>query len=574
MAVYRLWILSGAVFAGVALLICSPWLLERWRRLRPVVRCLVLSVLAHIGLLCLLTGWRRPDLPSHRPSRVRLVVSGNPYWTLPDETVESEAITPPATVDSPVDPPADPEPLAPVPSPAPSQLPEPVPPLSEDTPQANTAPEADGNLSPAEVESVAPSDAPRGPEPAPQLDPPLTASAGDGPMAVAQAPAPASLGNPTDLTVRETRDAASPLYRARLAEDKLAWVEQTGGDAQTEAAVQLALAWMARVQQADGRWDPAQFGGGSARDEPGADRFQAGLRAETGITGLALLAFLASGSTTQSGSYQATVARGVDFLVSQQATDGSLAGRHAGHVEAMYCHAMALLALSEAYGMTGDRRLEEPVRRAVAFTRSMQHPSTGGWRYRRGDLGDTSQLGWQLMSLFSASQSGIAVDEGVFRRAGVFLGHVSSGRSGGLASYQFGQPSSRPMTAEALLCRLVLGRCDEHQAREATAYLLEELPGGGGETNFYYWYYGSLALYQIQGTAWERWNAALKSVLVGSQRRSGDLAGSWDPRCRWGPYGGRVYSTALATLSLEVYYRYLPFTNRLAHWTARQPQFR
>ena len=39
---------------------------------------------------------------------------------------------------------------------------------------------------------------------------------------------------------------------------------------------------------------------------------------------------------------------------------------------------------------------------------------------------------------------------------------------------------------------------------------------------------------------------------------AGDLEGSCDTRCRWGEQGGRVYTTALATLTLEVYYRYLP----------------
>ena len=30
------------------------------------------------------------------------------------------------------------------------------------------------------------------------------------------------------------------------------------------------------------------------------------------------------------------------------------------------------------------------------------------------------------------------------------------------------------------------------------------------------------------------------------------------PNTVWGGYGGRVYTTAMATLCLEVYYRYLP----------------
>jgi hypothetical protein len=41
---------------------------------------------------------------------------------------------------------------------------------------------------------------------------------------------------------------------------------------------------------------------------------------------------------------------------------------------------------------------------------------------------------------------------------------------------------------------------------------------------------------------------------VDSQRQDGDEKGSWDPgACPWGSVGGRVYSTALMALCLEVY---------------------
>ena len=65
-------------------------------------------------------------------------------------------------------------------------------------------------------------------------------------------------------------------------------------------------------------------------------------------------------------------------------------------------------------------------------------------------------------------------------------------------------------------------------------------------------------MYQLRGIHWERWNDSLQATLLDSQRRDGPLAGSWDHDTVWGGYGGRVYSTALATLCLEVYYRFLP----------------
>jgi hypothetical protein len=65
-------------------------------------------------------------------------------------------------------------------------------------------------------------------------------------------------------------------------------------------------------------------------------------------------------------------------------------------------------------------------------------------------------------------------------------------------------------------------------------------------------------MYQYGGEPWNRWNTAMRDVLVRIQRRGGELAGSWDPDGPWGSVGGRVYSTALSLMCLEVYYRFLP----------------
>ncbi len=114
------------------------------------------------------------------------------------------------------------------------------------------------------------------------------------------------------------------------------------------------------------------------------------------------------------------------------------------------------------------------------------------------------------------------------------------------------------MTAEALTCRQFLGMPPASATGlEAGDYILGQLPGEG-QANFYYWYYATIGMYQLQGTHWDRWNKALRATLVQSQRSSGPLAGSWDPNTVWGGYGGRVYTTALGTLCLEVYYRFLP----------------
>jgi hypothetical protein len=94
--------------------------------------------------------------------------------------------------------------------------------------------------------------------------------------------------------------------------------------------------------------------------------------------------------------------------------------------------------------------------------------------------------------------------------------------------------------------------------REAKAMILNHLPGSE-QDNVYFWYYATLALFQLQDTDWRTWNQALKKRLLETQIPAyRDEAGSWDPDPIWGGYGGRVYSTAMSCLCLEVYYRYLP----------------
>lgn len=350
------------------------------------------------------------------------------------------------------------------------------------------------------------------------------------------------------------------VYRMRVAPNRSQLSQRLGATPELETAVKAALQWLADNQEKDGRWNVRRYGGGRELYEAGRDREGAGAQADTGVTGLALLAFAASGHTHQDGSQRAAVRRGLDYLLSVQAENGSLGGE-ARMYEFMYCHGMATLALSELAAMTGDERLRRPVARAIAYTLAAQDPSGGGWRYRAREAGDTSQLGWQLMALKSADLAGIAVPETAWRGARRFLDSVSGGRSQGLAAYRPGEEFSRSMTAEALACRQFLGLPRESStAKEAGDSLLGELPGDG-QPNLYYWYYGSIAMYQLQGDYWKRWSEALQKTLLATQRTSGPLAGSWDPNTRWDGYGGRVYSTALATLCLEAHYRFLPLNS-------------
>lgn len=355
------------------------------------------------------------------------------------------------------------------------------------------------------------------------------------------------------------------VYQNRMSENRAGLLLRFGGSADTEAAVRAAHGWLVANQVPDGRWDADAHGAGREARILGQDRGGAGAKADTGITGLALLALLAAGETHLKGEHREAVQHGLEFLLRSQRTNGDMSGE-AEMFARMYCHGIATLALSEAYAITGDKRIQPYVERAIGYTLASQHPTTGGWRYLPGDTGDMSQFGWQLLSLKSAELAGVEIPP--LARSGMerFLESVTTGRQRGWASYRPGEQASRTMTAEALVCRYFLRRCTPAQADEAVRFLLEEQPGGGS-INFYYWYYATLALHQTQGEAWKQWNERLVTRLLTSQRSNGAQTGSWDPDPIWGNYGGRVFSTALGALCLETYYRYLPIAD-LAPQTA------
>lgn len=339
-------------------------------------------------------------------------------------------------------------------------------------------------------------------------------------------------------------------YAQRAPTVRAVLVKQFGGSEETERAVALALDWLARHQAPDGRWSSSDFDGGC-----GVCGGTSNIRSDVALTGLALLCFLGADHThTKDGPYRDTVARAVRWLLGRQNLRGDL---RAG--ETMYSHGIATIALAEAYGMTGDAALRRPVQLASNFIVAAASPRTGGWRYEPQQDGDTSVLGWQVLALVSARRAGIDVPQRTLDDAGRWLDSVSWPHRPGVYSYQPGLPFTPSMTAEGLFVRQLLGRGpDDPAAAGSIALISEHLPEWGRNSNTYYWYYATLALFQHQGEPWERWNGALTAALVRSQRTIGPAAGSWDPRDKFSMVGGRVYQTALCTLCLEVYYRYLP----------------
>ena len=359
-------------------------------------------------------------------------------------------------------------------------------------------------------------------------------------------------------------------YQLRQQPNRLQLAKAFGADADTEAAVESALRWLASAQSEDGSWNAARFGGGTETRALGEFRHGTGDRADTGVSGLALLAFLSAGHTHLAGEHQLTVERGLRYLLHAQMPSGDLSGpKQVGNDASvmnsrMYCHSIATLAMAEAHAMTHDRVLQEALLRAAQYTINAQDLRGGGWRYRPRDPGDLSQFGWQAMALRSVQRSGIEVPVEVERRMRRFLDSCSTGSAGGLARYRPGEGMpSETMTAESLACRLMLNYpLSAEGTREAAQEMMSKRPGTQ-EDNVYFWYYATLALFQLQDENWRAWNQAMKARLLSTQVPVYQSeAGSWEPDPLWGGYGGRVYSTAMSCLCLEVYYRYLPMYQR------------
>jgi hypothetical protein len=373
-------------------------------------------------------------------------------------------------------------------------------------------------------------------------------------------------------------------YGSRLGGDKNMRVRGRGGISQvTENAVLAALKWLAHHQNADGSWGAEGFSAqctGGKCSGPGERAF------DPGLTGLSVLAFLGAGYSHLSKDelpdpidasrllkFGEVVKKGVQWLIARQDPEGLIGDRGEKY---MYNHAIAALALSEAYGMTSSQPIREPAQKAINFILSAQNPGRA-WRYsaRSGD-NDSSVTGWAIMALKSAELSDLPFPKSAYE--GALAWYTESMEKNGYYRVGYTQAGTGKvfipgkneawddhpsMSAVAVMCRIFMQKDRREPALGAVNLLMSDLPEWKQyRVDYYYWYYASLALFQYDGpdgALWKKWNEPMKNALVPSQHtgKDGCRNGSWDPEAdRWGFEGGRVYATAINALTLEVYYRY------------------
>jgi hypothetical protein len=163
-----------------------------------------------------------------------------------------------------------------------------------------------------------------------------------------------------------------------------------------------------------------------------------------------------------------------------------------------------------------------------------------------------------MMALKSGYAAGLNVPDKTIVGIRKGLDSVAS-RDGAFYGYRNPESRFRPATtAIGLLGRIYTGWPNDHAAlRRGMSEILAKGPDLG---DMYYTYYATQAMYQYtsgKGPAWLRYNAVMRDRLVTTQARTGHEAGSWK-QGRYNNRGGRIYSTALAAMCLEIYYRYEP----------------
>lgn len=326
-----------------------------------------------------------------------------------------------------------------------------------------------------------------------------------------------------------------------------------------DVAIESGLHWLAATQVADGNaagsWVSARY--------------------PTAVTGLAGLAFLASGHTPGGGPYGMVVEKALTYIQSTMTSDG-----YAGSIgDSMYVHAICTLFALSCLGMqqeaAHDARLADWCRKAVELivdAQKVPKPSVerGGWRYspttRESDLSVTS---WQMLCLQAARQCGFTVEDSVINAAMNYVNsayvELEDGRRGFI--YRPGRDTipEYGVTGTAILMKAIFENRIDEKMLHSIAFLKGFETGWGGAQYRGYFFVSTLYMlqgfFQMGGPDYGEYLAKLQRVLLDQQRGDGHWPfppGSNAQRIGVGP----VYPTANAVLILAVDRQFLPVFQR------------
>lgn len=325
------------------------------------------------------------------------------------------------------------------------------------------------------------------------------------------------------------------------ADARMLRVAAGGATKASESAVLASIRALSARQQPDGSW-------------PTGMTTEAGALSPVGATGLALLSYLGAGySQLSKDEYPdptnpgrlfkmgEIVKKGLQWLLSHQGADGFLG---AGSGDRILNHAIGALALSEAYGMTASAPLLEPAQAAINSLASRQS-GNGGWhRSESTRAGEVLTSAFAVMALKSAQLSELTMPGSSPANAlGFFTGLTGEN----------GLPGATPTRAEVggwMLAKMFLRRDKGDATLTAGASWLVNRVPSWEQGDFLGWYLTSLALFQYDGPdgpLWKLWHQPSKDLLLPRQAQDGS----------WAVGADSVIPTALGTLILQVYYRYV-----------------
>jgi len=310
-----------------------------------------------------------------------------------------------------------------------------------------------------------------------------------------------------------------------------------------QAAVDKALDWLAKNQNPDGTWP-------------------AGQGISTSVPSLAVMAFLASGHTPGQGPYGESINKAIDYVLSQQKSDGLLSANNGN--AGMYEHGISTAMLAESCSLVDDAR-KARIEKAVALGAKLildaqkprgkpkSMPHTGGWRYsQRSEDSDISVTGWQLEALRGASRCGAPIPNDALEAGREFVRRCAVPKElGGGFTYQAGnRDANAPRTGTGVLALELTG--DHHNSPEALRggdYLLDH-PLTNPRQGFYFYgiYYVSRAYKQLGGEYWETGYPKLRDALLSAQNDQG----VWPDGSGQEMRAGDAYRTSMAVLALCV----------------------
>ena len=312
-----------------------------------------------------------------------------------------------------------------------------------------------------------------------------------------------------------------------------------------DTAIDRALAYLAQAQMPDGS-------------------FPGGMPQNTAVASLSVMAFLARGYSPGLPPYGDTINRGVDFVLSAQAADGTIIGPGGGQ---MYSHNISTLMLAEVSGMVDperQKRVDECLAKALRVILAAQdvakgEANQGGWRYAPNATdSDISQSGWALMALRAARNNGAAVPKEAIDRAVRFVMRCHSPQDGGFC-YTPGSGSGLARTGVGLLCLELSGKHRDEVTLKAGEYIATRFKAGWqGEIVYYCLYYCSQGMFQLGGEEWQKFAPELYDAILQMQGPDG----SWPSRNGNENSAGSCYCTSMAVLALSVSYRQLPIYQR------------